>query len=585
MAGNEPLSPPVPGCPDGGGLRSDAETAPLSGDERQRHLGWGLRTSDIVVVALLGFTFLMIDLHPMYYSDIWGHLKYGKWILSHGRLPDHEPFTPFADQRAPYVNYQWLSQSLFYLLYHAGEIVAGGDEIRRTEGGVEWLRAFHAAVDVCRFILLLVAFRRRGGSAPLACAWLALSVLLAGHGHLAILRPQIIGEAFFAGLLLALSRPILSPRAVVVVTLIMVLWANAHGSFTIGLVLLGLCLAGRAVDVWIASKWDPRAAWTDPQVRRLLIALGASVVAIAILNPHGPSLYWQTLKLARHPNIATMVEWGPLTFDLRSGWHWNYLGLIGLAAVIQALNRKWFQASDYLLLAAFGLPPLFQQRMMVWWMMVAPWVLIPHFAAIVARSRGGRCHRASEPSVRKTLIALQLLIATALFSAPVRWLVNGRPDALENSAYNATPWQVVAELHATPEQKGKWLPELAHGLTEYYREGQFRGAIFSSELLGDYLLWGLAPETPIIVYSHAHLFTPVYWLHVGMTKAGMTGYQRFLDYYNVNLVVIEAAIYPDLCGLLTRDPAWLIVLDETGTRKKPNRRGHLLVALRKKPRS
>ena len=64
----------------------------------------------------------------------------------------------------------------------------------------------------------------------------------------------------------------------------------------------------------------------------------------------------------------------------------------------------------------------------------------------------------------------------------------------------------------------------------------------------------------------------------------MTGYQRFLDYYNVNMVVIEAELYPDLCGLLTRDPAWLIVLDETGTHKKSNRRGHLLVALRKKPR-
>jgi len=139
MAGNEPLSPPVPVFPDGGGIQSDAETAPLTGDERQRHFGWRLRTSDIVVMGLLGFTFLMIDLHPMYHSDVWGHLKFGKWILSHGRLPDREPFTPFADQRTAYVNFQWLSQSLFYLLYHAGEIVAGGDEIRRTEGGVEWL--------------------------------------------------------------------------------------------------------------------------------------------------------------------------------------------------------------------------------------------------------------------------------------------------------------------------------------------------------------------------------------------------------------------------------------------------------------
>jgi hypothetical protein len=583
MTSSQPLSQSADDLDEVAG--GPAREKSVSVDHGRRWSSWSILTSDVIVVGLLGFTFLIIDLHPMFYSDIWGHLKYGEWIWAHGCLPDREPFTPFADQRALYVNFQWLCQALFYLLYHAGEMVAGGDAIRRTEGGVEWLRAFHAGVEVCRFVLLLVAFRRRSGSAPLACAWLALSVLLAGHGHLAILRPQIIGEALFAGLLLALSRPVLSRRAVVGVPLMMVVWANTHGSFTIGLALLGLFMAGRAIDAWFASNGGARAVWTDPRVRRCFTVLVASVVAIAILNPHGPWLYWYTLKLARHPNIATMIEWSPLGFDLRSGWHWNYLGLVALAVGIQVVNRKWFAASDYLLLFAFGVPPLFQQRMMVWWMMVAPWVLIPHFAASVARIRGERPRRVREPSARKTLIALQLLIVTALLSAPVRWLVNGHPESLENSAYNATPWQVVAELRATTEQKGKWLPELARGLTEYYPDGRFQGAIFSSELLGDYLLWGLATQTPIIVYSHAHLFAPAYWLHFRMTKAGMTGYERFLDYYHVNLVVIEAALYPELRGLLTRDPAWLIVLDETGTHKKPNRRGRLLVALRKKPRS
>jgi hypothetical protein len=557
----------------------------LSVDRRRRWSSWSMRTSGVIVVGLLGFTFLIIDLHPMFYSDVWGHLRYGEWIWSHRRLPAREPFTPFADQHLPYMNFQWLCQALFYLLYHAGELVAGGDEIRRTEGGVEWLRAFHASVEVCRFALLLVAFRRRSGSAALACGWLALSVVLAGHGHLAILRPQIIGEALFAGLLLALSAPVLSRRAAVVVPLTMVVWANTHGSFTIGLALLGLCLAGRVIDAWTGSNGGARSAWTDPQVRRCFTVLVAAVLAIAILNPHGPWLYWHTLKLARHPNIATMIEWSPLGFDLRSGWHWNYLGLVALAVGIQAVNRKWFPASDYVLLFAFGLPPLFQQRMMVWWMMVAPWVLIPHVATIVGRIRGERPQRVREPSLRKTLIALQILIVTALLSAPVRWLVNGRPEALENSAYNATPWQVVAELRATKEQRGKWLPQLARGLKEYYPQGSIGGAIFSSELLGDYLLWGLAPQTPINAYSHAHLFTPEYWLHFRMTKAGMPGYDRFLDYNHVNLVVIEAALYPELRSLLTRDPAWLIVLDETLTKTKPNRRGRLLVALRKQPRS
>jgi hypothetical protein len=543
-----------------------------------------MRSSEVVVVGLLGFAFLMIDLHPMYHSDVWGHMTFGRWIVSHNQLPQWEPFTPFADKAAPYVNFQWLSQSLLYLIFRAGERVSGGDEIHRTEGGVELLRAFHATVEVGRFVLLLVAFRRKSGSAGLACAFLVVAVLLASHGHLAILRPQIVGELFFAGLLAALSRPVLSGGALLALPLLMVVWANAHGSFTIGLALLGLCLAGRVLDVFAASIWDPRAVWSDPQIRRLLIILVTSALAIAILNPHGPSLYWETVKLARHPNIASQIEWGPLEFDLRSGWHWNYLVLLALVAGVQALNRRWFPASDYLLLVSFGLPPLFQQRMMVWWMMVAPWVVIPHCADIAQRIRGGRPERPANPNGRKTLIAFQLLIATALLSAPVRWLVSGRPEALENSAYNATPWQVVAELHAPPERRGKWLPELASGLREYYPEAQFRGTIFSSALLGDYLVWGLAPETPIIAYSHAHLFPPTYWLQFRMAKLGMAGCRRFLDSCDVNLVVLEAEIYPDLRGLLTRDPDWLIVLDETGSRIKPNRRGHLLVALRKKPR-
>jgi len=161
---------------------------------RRAHVRFGLRSNEVVAVAILGFAFLIIDLHPMYYSDIWGHLKYGQWIVEHKWLPDREPFTPFSDQRQPFVNFYWLSQLLFYLVYHAGERAAGGDAIRRTEGGVEFLRALHAAVAVGQFLVLLAAFRLRSGSRAIACAGLAVCVILSSQGHLSVLRPQILGE-------------------------------------------------------------------------------------------------------------------------------------------------------------------------------------------------------------------------------------------------------------------------------------------------------------------------------------------------------------------------------------------------------
>src|SRR5262249_59293568 len=103
-------------------------------------------------------------------------------------------------------------------------------------------------------------------------------------------------------------------------------WANPPGSFTIGLLLLGLCLAGRIVEANAAARsWNALRVWGDVQTRRLVLVLAVSVAAIAVLNPHGPWLFLHVVQLARHPNIATFQEWQPLQFSLSYGDHTGYL--------------------------------------------------------------------------------------------------------------------------------------------------------------------------------------------------------------------------------------------------------------------
>src|SRR5262249_57328901 len=130
---------------------------------------------------------------------------------------------------------------------HAGDLMGGGDTVRRPGGGALLLRPLHALGVTLRCLVLLFAFRRLRCSWPLALTGLALLLALA-IGHIAILRPQVFGEFFFACLLLALSRPLLSRRAFVLVPLLLVVWANSHGSWVIGLVLLAVFLLGRAVE-------------------------------------------------------------------------------------------------------------------------------------------------------------------------------------------------------------------------------------------------------------------------------------------------------------------------------------------------
>ena len=120
-----------------------------------------------------------------------------------------------------------------------------------------------------------------------------LVAVLSSLVHLCILRPQILSELFFAALLLPLSRPLLSWRAVVCIPLVFAVWANCHGAFPVGFVLIGAFLGGqlltaalRARSVSEGPRQVPRlrfglvGVWRDTQARRLALALALSVAAI-----------------------------------------------------------------------------------------------------------------------------------------------------------------------------------------------------------------------------------------------------------------------------------------------------------------
>jgi hypothetical protein len=51
------------------------------------------------VLVCLWFATLYIYLSfiPLFHSDIWGHVFYGKWILQHAALPQDDPVMPLAE--------------------------------------------------------------------------------------------------------------------------------------------------------------------------------------------------------------------------------------------------------------------------------------------------------------------------------------------------------------------------------------------------------------------------------------------------------------------------------------------------------
>ncbi len=541
-----------------------------------------LRASHVAAVALLCAVFVLLNFAPLWHTDIWGHLKFGQWIVNQGRLPERDPFCPFATVDGGFVHYSWLSQAGFYALYHFGETLAGGSPLERMAGGVATLRFYYALLVVLRLVVLLLAFRRLSNSWGLAVAGL-IPLLGLSLGNLAVLRPQVVGELGFALVLLALSRPCISRRALVLVPAVLVLWANAHGSYPAGLVLLAVATIGRGLELTWAMGWRSwRAIAADAALRRLVLLGVLSILAVAIINPSGPAILLETLRMANHPNVVAMDEWQPLRFHLGPGGQWAFLATIILIAGTWLLSRQRPSATMLLMVLVFAGQALLRQRMLVWWLMLAPWIAVRYWPACVERLR--RRKYQSVPSFRKALAAGMCIVLAFLWSNAGQWLLAGQPGSLERSLSGGTPWRLTYQLAQGHDAGSQGLPALQNVLAANYPQGRFTGCLFASETLGDLALWDLAPEVPVFIYTHVHLFPPEHWARCLAVRSGSAAGQQILDHYHVNLVLVEPDFSLGLCELLRHDARWKVLVDEKDDPVKRDPRQRLFIAVRFVPR-
>lgn len=574
----EPVPPPTDEPADpyyGGPLGAGIDWA----DPNSRLAPFYLTTSGVVAVAVLGVALVLLSLFPLSHTDFWAHLKYGEWITANRALPDREPLCEFTDKSTAMFDPLWLSQVGYDALFRAGAAAAGGDDRSRFDGGVEAVRLAHTGAAVAALGLFGLAIRRASGSVPWAAGGMVL-ILVLMLSPLAVQRPQAFALVGYAAVLCALSRDVLSRRAVVAVPLVMVLWANLHGAFVLGFGLLGAALLGRAVAVAVAvgNRWSLRAACREVGVRRSAVALALTLAAVAALNPYGPALYLDVVRFAGHPNLRTVVEWQPLDFGQSRGGHWGYLATVVFVAAAQLASPRWFSPTQVLLVATLGVWPLLQQRAMAWWIPAAVWVAAPHWVA--AAGRWGFTLPAGVPSFRKTALAAVIATMLVVVSPASTWVKTGRPRPAVAALNRATPNDIADALAGRPPAD----PDRVAGLTRAVREdhgGRFAGRVFASETQGDYLLWALPPDAPVMMFNHAQLFPPAYWTDCLAVKAA-PGWGDFLDRHRAAAVVVEVDSSPALCAGLRASPAWRVVVDEANTPAR-DPRGRLFVALRKPP--
>ena len=81
-----------------------------------------LRTPRVLagLVLTVGLVYSFFGLRPVWHTDVWGHLSYGRLIWEAGSLPVTEPLMPLAAGMS-FVDTAWLSQIIGYLtISHLG---------------------------------------------------------------------------------------------------------------------------------------------------------------------------------------------------------------------------------------------------------------------------------------------------------------------------------------------------------------------------------------------------------------------------------------------------------------------------------
>jgi hypothetical protein len=217
------------------------------------------------LVVPIGFSGRLINSD----GDLARHLRLGQLMFSQHGMLSHDVFSHTAAGK-PFLAFEWGSE----VIYAAAERM----------GGLAMVAVVAGLVLALTFALLARFMVRRGGDPLLAyLVSMAAAVLTAGHW---LARPHLFTLLLVVVLLELLDRE--PPRPLWPYVPLFVLWANLHGGFSYGLILIGAFLTGDLLEAWTAGAGPVRIQRLASARQRALAFVVALVSTLA--NPHGIAL-------------------------------------------------------------------------------------------------------------------------------------------------------------------------------------------------------------------------------------------------------------------------------------------------------
>ena len=412
--------------------------------------------------------------------DLAYQLRAGAEILASGRIPTTDTWT-FTMAGQPWFDQQWGAQVVLRLVESVGGWV-----------GLAVSRALLVGLIFAGTTLIAI---RRGLDARTA-AILSLLAFVVSAPALA-LRPQLLGMLCFVAVLLLVVDRREHPRRLWLAPLIVAVWANLHGSFFLGPVVLGLAC--------LEDLHDKRPEW-----RQTLAVTVVSALA-ACLTPFGPLVWVYATGLATNTGVTGRVtEWQPTSIRDIPG----LLFFISALAVVVLMARSERRVPWPTLawLGVFFVIGVYAERGIAWW----PIAAVTAIAGGLVPAMPGRS-RTETVGMRR----LNALVAGVVVLACLVALPTGRAPL---------PGALVSTDLASPAPPG-----LTASLRDLAPPGTH---VFTPQSWASWFEYAL-PDVRVAVDSRVEMISTAVWDAYDGILAGQDGWQDQLARWGVTHILVR----------------------------------------------
>ena len=461
-------------------------------------------TDVIFIVLLFSFSFGSLAPRLLWDADVGWHIRDGQNILAAHSIPHVDTFSATMSGRSWYA-WEWLYDTAVGWIFSVSGL-----------NGVVFINALVIALTLAlalRFALV------RGGSIPVTIILFILCAMASSIHFLA--RPHVVGwllALIWFWILDTSHRDPTSTRRLLWLPLLMLLWANLHGGFVLGFMLLSIYILA---DVLTSLKCaDVGQRQTSRRRGAALTAIWVASFVASLVNPYSVQLHihiYQYLTdrfLMQHINEFQRpdIHGAPAQAFLVMA----ALTLVGIIAV-----RGRMRWANWLLIVFSIISGLYAARNLPFASMLLMILSAPLLSRVSATKPGilARMNRwhAAELSARVPIWPIIVVI----FGATV-CLQQGRVLGRQ-----------VTDAHFDP---ARFPVQAVNAL----QRQEIHEPIFSLDAWGGYFIYRLYPQNQVFIddrhdfYGDAYIQQYLKVIHVE------PGWEQVLDQWDVNLVVMQS---------------------------------------------